>query len=75
MLVCQPSRPGSNPGGLVQSQLELAETHLAAAYIDNLVLEHAYAKLKTSWVFRATLEFDYRLGLGWCWVGVGLVLS
>ena len=28
---------------------------------------------KTSWVCRATLKFNYRLGLGW--VGVGLSLG
>ena len=39
---------------------------------------------KTSWVCRATLDFNYRLGcgwvrvglgLGWGWVGVGLGLD
>ena len=32
-------------------------------------------KKKTSWVCRATLEFNYRLGLGLGWVGVWVVLS
>ena len=40
VLVCQPSGSGSNPGGIVQSQLlnTRGKTHLAAAYIHDLVL-------------------------------------
>ena len=37
-LLFQPSGHGSNPGGLVQSQLLQGGIHLATAYIHNLVL-------------------------------------